>query len=225
MRAYNFASAVDLTVTADGPTANLQSSLVKPPVYLVNVNDTVTATSASPAVFSASAVPVPNGTPVILGGTTAPTGFTLGKTYWAVAANLGAKTFELSATRGGSAINSSSTGTAVTFSANINYGTGAGGQDNDDVDGTEGFQFTPGNSVVVAIQSSADHAGTSIGLQGADPSASDPTVAGAFTDLARVSGISTATQMFNVVLKQFLRYDVVADASEAAGVGAINILA
>lgn len=220
MRAYNFASGLDLATTAHGGEVNLQSSLVKPPVYIKGVVQVVTATSASPAVFTAADVAVPNGTPVVLGGDTAPTGFTAGVTYWSVAAS--GMTFKLAATRGGSAINSSSTGTNVTAEAMIDFGAGNSGAYIED--GKPGFQFTPGNSVVVAIDSAADHAGTSVALQGADPDTSDPTTAGSYTDLFRVSGISTATQMANVVLKQFIRWDVVADASEGADVASITLL-
>lgn len=219
MRAYNFASGLDLATTAHGGEVNLQSSLVKPAIYIKGVTQAVTATSASPAVFTAADTAVPNGTPVILGGT-APTGFTAGVTYWAVASS--GMTFELAATRGGSAINSSSTGTGVTADAMIDFGSGASG--GYDEDGKQGFQFSPGNSVVVAIDSAADHAGTSVALQGADPDASDPTVAGSYSDLFRVSGISTATQLANVVLKQFIRWDIVADASEGADVASITLL-
>ena len=77
----------------------------------------VTATSASPCVFNwntSTPLPFQNGAPIVLGGSAAPTGFTIGTTYYAVACNQAAGTFQLSATQGGAAINSSSTGTAVT---------------------------------------------------------------------------------------------------------------
>lgn len=225
MRAYNFAPTILPTATANGPDVNLNSSLVKPPLYVVDVQDqTVVVTSSSGALFTAANTGIPNGSLVTLGGTVAPTGFTLGQTYYAVSANVGAKTFKLAATRGGGAIAYTDAGTAVTARATVNYGTGAGGQDNDDVDGTQGFQFTPGNSVVVEINSAADHAGTTIALQGADPSPSDPTSAGSYTTLASVVGISAAPQLFQVVLKQFLRWSVVADASEGSANAAITLL-
>jgi hypothetical protein len=80
----------------------------------------VTCTNASPAVFtwSGGALPFQNGAPIVLGGTTAPAGFTLGTRYYVVASNQAAGTFELAATQGGSAINSTSTGTAVTATSN-----------------------------------------------------------------------------------------------------------
>jgi hypothetical protein len=77
----------------------------------------VTATNASPCVFTWNggvAMPFENGAPIILGGTAAPTGFTAGTVYYAIARSQAAGTFELSATQGGAAINSTSTGTAVT---------------------------------------------------------------------------------------------------------------
>lgn len=53
--------------------------------------------------------------PVVLGGTTAPTGFTLGTTYYVVAdGNYTDLTFSLSATPSGAPIGGSSAGTAVT---------------------------------------------------------------------------------------------------------------
>lgn len=72
----------------------------------------VTATSASPAVFTWTAHGALNGDIVVLGGSAVPTGFVAGTQYFVVAK--AANTFELSATSGGAAINSSSTGTAVT---------------------------------------------------------------------------------------------------------------
>lgn len=224
MRAYNFASGIDLATTANGTGVNLQSSLVNPPMYLKAVSQAVTATSASPAVFTAADTALPNGTPVVLGGT-APAGFTAGVTYYVVASGTGgALKFKLAATRGGAAINSSDTGTLVTADAMVDYGTNAGSVVSYIEDGKPGFQFTPGNSVVVAIDSAADHAGTSVALQGADPDTTDPTTAGTYSDLFRVSGISTATQLANVVLKQFIRWSVTADASEGADVASITLL-
>jgi hypothetical protein len=72
-----------------------------------------TATLASPAVFTAAGSSFANGTPVALAasgvvGTALPGGFTSGTTYYVVSAS--GSTFELSATSGGSAINSSSAG-------------------------------------------------------------------------------------------------------------------
>jgi hypothetical protein len=67
-----------------------------------------TATSASPCVFTATGSALTNGTPVQLLGGSAPTGFTNGTTYYVVAA--AGATFELAATPGGTAINSTSTG-------------------------------------------------------------------------------------------------------------------
>lgn len=74
----------------------------------------VTATSASPAVFTAPADYIPTlGDRVKLSATgSVPTGFTAGTTYYVVAPS--GVTFELSATSGGSAINSSSTGSGIT---------------------------------------------------------------------------------------------------------------
>ena len=72
----------------------------------------VTATNASPCVFTWTGNPIVNGQGVYLTGTAVPTGFTAGTTYFAV--GVSGNTFQLSATLGGTAINSTSTGTAVT---------------------------------------------------------------------------------------------------------------
>jgi hypothetical protein len=74
-----------------------------------------TATSASPCVFTAATTALTNGTLVFLGGTAVPTGFTAGTLYYVVGAS--GFTFKLATTLNGTAINSSSTGTAVTVSA------------------------------------------------------------------------------------------------------------
>lgn len=75
----------------------------------------VTATNASPCVFTAATTALPDRTLVFLGGTAVPTGFTAGTFYYVV--NSSALTFQLSLTPGGAAINSTSTGTAVKVSA------------------------------------------------------------------------------------------------------------
>jgi len=78
-----------------------------------------TATNASPCVFTASGMYYGNGTNVFLTGGTAPTGFTNGQAYFVVNTNIGAGTFQLALTAGGSPINSTSTGsgTVNTFQA------------------------------------------------------------------------------------------------------------
>jgi hypothetical protein len=82
----------------------------------------VAATSATPAVFTWAGgtvgLPVQNGAQIVLGGTTVPTGFTAGVTYFVVGASPAAGTFNLAATQGGAAMASTSTGTAVTATSN-----------------------------------------------------------------------------------------------------------
>jgi len=77
-----------------------------------------TATNASPCVFTAPGMYYGNGTNVFLAGSP-PSGFTLGQSYFVVNTNIAAGTFQLSATSGGAAIGSSSTGsgTVLTFQA------------------------------------------------------------------------------------------------------------
>lgn len=67
-----------------------------------------TATDASPAVFTAAGSTYAAGTPVQLVGTSLPTGFTATPVYYVV--NPSTDTFELAATAGGTAINSTSSG-------------------------------------------------------------------------------------------------------------------
>lgn len=77
----------------------------------VSIVTAVTCTSATPGVFTHTAHGMPNGTPVVLGGTAVPTGFTAGTIYYVV--STAANTYSLAATVGGAAITTSSTGTAV----------------------------------------------------------------------------------------------------------------
>ena len=78
---------------------------------------TLTATSASPCVFTvtAGATPSNNNSGTLSAGTggALPTGFTAGTTYYVV--NVSGNTFQLSLTLGGAGVNSSSTGTAPFF--------------------------------------------------------------------------------------------------------------
>lgn len=87
-------------------------TVAAPPSY------SFTATNASPCVFTAAGMYYGNGTNVFLAGSP-PTGFAAGTSYFVVNTNIGAGTFQLSATSGGAAINSTSTGsgTVLTFQA------------------------------------------------------------------------------------------------------------
>jgi hypothetical protein len=79
----------------------------------------VTCTSATPGVCTwGSPLPFQNGAPVILSGTTAPTGLTLGTRYFVVGAAQLAGTFSLAATQGGAAIATTGTGTGLTAASN-----------------------------------------------------------------------------------------------------------
>lgn len=100
-----------------GSVTSLNSGAITNPTSVLTrpssaVTASVTATSATPCVFTWTSSPVINGNPIILGGTAVPTGFTAGTVYYAV--GVSGSTFQLSATVGGAAIASSSTGTAVT---------------------------------------------------------------------------------------------------------------
>lgn len=77
---------------------------------------TVTITNASPAVVSYTAHGLAAGDAVVFASTGAlPTGLTAGTTYYVIAAGLVTNAFEVSATVGGAAINTSSAGSG-TFS-------------------------------------------------------------------------------------------------------------
>ena len=78
-----------------------------------------TATNASPCVFTVPGSALANGVPVSLAGASVPTGFTAGTVYYVVSSS--GSTFELSATSGGSAINSSSTGSGTVTPAVLRY--------------------------------------------------------------------------------------------------------
>jgi hypothetical protein len=98
-----------VTSLVSGAITNPSSTLTRPSSA---VTASVTATDASPCVFTWTSNPLVNGQTVILGGTTAPTGFTAGIVYYVV--GVSGNNFNLAATLGGAAINSTSTGTAVT---------------------------------------------------------------------------------------------------------------
>lgn len=79
----------------------------------------LTATNASPAVFTGTANVYYNGNKVVLSGGTAPAGFTLGSSYFVVNATPGSGTFNLATSRGGSAINSTSTGSGFSGTSGV----------------------------------------------------------------------------------------------------------
>lgn len=78
-----------------------------------------TATNASPCVFTVPGSAPASGTPVALSGASLPAGFTAGTVYYVVSSS--GSTFQLSATSGGSAINSTSTGTGTVTPAVLRY--------------------------------------------------------------------------------------------------------
>jgi hypothetical protein len=108
--------STSMTFSAGTPFANGAADIGRVLTVLDTVS--VTATSASPAVFTGDTLP--NGTIITNIGGTPPTGFSAGTFYYVV--NTSGNTFQLSATPGGTAINSSSTGTSVTV-ASYKFGT------------------------------------------------------------------------------------------------------
>jgi hypothetical protein len=108
-----------ITDSAALPVTSLNSGAITNPTSVLTrpssaVSASVTATNASPCVFTWTANPLVNGDPIILcvSSGTPPTGFTAGQAYYVVA--VATNTFQLSGTVGGAAINSTSTGTSVT---------------------------------------------------------------------------------------------------------------
>lgn len=79
----------------------------------------LTATNASPAVFTGTDNVYYNGNTVVLSGGTAPAGFASATTYYVVNATPASGTFNLSATRGGSAKNSTSTGSGFSGTSGV----------------------------------------------------------------------------------------------------------
>jgi hypothetical protein len=106
-------NSVSPVANIDFPAGTGGSGTVTHAAVGVGIVASVTCTNASPGVFTDTAHGMPVNTPVALGGTAVPTGFTAGTIYYVTAANLAANTYSLSATPGGAAINTSSTGTAV----------------------------------------------------------------------------------------------------------------
>lgn len=83
-------------------------------IYIAHArSSSVTVTSASPGVVSWTGHGLVAGDQVFFGGTTVPTGVTASLPYYVISAGLTADVFEFSATAGGAAINTSSTGSAV----------------------------------------------------------------------------------------------------------------
>jgi hypothetical protein len=101
--------ALPVTSLNSGAITNPAAVLTRPPSA---VSASVTATSATPCVFTWVGNPLVNGQTVILGGTAVPAGFTAGAAYYVV--GVSGNTFQLSATLGGAAIASTSAGSAVT---------------------------------------------------------------------------------------------------------------
>ncbi len=108
-RARIAASSTEFILGIPAPSA--------PTLVVTGTGQSVTVTSATPGVVTWTAHGLVANSPFYFGGTTAPTGTVLGTTYYVTAANLTTNTFTFSATAGGTAIATSSTGTAVTANA------------------------------------------------------------------------------------------------------------
>ena len=108
--AVGAASSLSLIKASDKSYSNITPQVDSSNSSL-NPSQTATITIASPAVVTVSVAP-PNGTPVVFSTTGAlPTGLTAGTVYYVV--NATATTFEVSATVGGSSINTSGTQSGV----------------------------------------------------------------------------------------------------------------
>jgi hypothetical protein len=102
--------------TNSGAITNPASTLTRPASAVASPAAAVPI--ASPAVFTWTAHPFKNGQTVYLQGTTAPGGFTFLQTYFVV--GVATNTFQLAATRGGAAINCTTTAGVGVF-ATLNY--------------------------------------------------------------------------------------------------------
>lgn len=110
-RNYNPHGSTTVTVPSSGSASGSLHYDAMFYITTASVSYSFTATNASPCVFTASGSSYANGNPVQLTGGSLPTGFTAGTTYYVVSAS--GTTFELSATSGGTAINSTSTGSGT----------------------------------------------------------------------------------------------------------------
>src|ERR1700730_16633655 len=105
-----------ITDSAALPVTSLNSNAITNPTSVLTrpasaVSSTVTATNATPCVFTWTANPLVNHQTVVLSGTTAPTGFTLGVPYYVVAQ--ATNTFQLETSIGSGAITSEPTGNSL----------------------------------------------------------------------------------------------------------------
>lgn len=218
MRAVTIGNGVSLNATASQAPINLQSSQVSPPVYIGSPQQNVTCTNASPMVATGT-LALANGTPVVLGGTAVPTGFTAGQVYYVV--NTSGVTFQLSATVGGAAINSSSTGTAVTaFSPSANLGLGANAPPTstavDDESAAVDSPFIVGGPGVVVAKSQAGAGTTSFIVEGANDSMAPAGTPGAYTAIITIAGVQANQVVAQVAsLPQYIRTRVVNGGADA----------
>lgn len=97
--------------TTIAPTQEREVFIIKETAPGTIPASNATATSATPCVFTPTTMLFANGQGVVLGGTP-PTGLSSGVVYYVV--NATATTFQLSATPGGSALGSTSTGSSIT---------------------------------------------------------------------------------------------------------------
>jgi uncharacterized protein (DUF1800 family) len=128
---YNFqlfaASAGQVLIGPPGSTIGA-SQVPQLPTYEVAPSETVSISTGVPAVITLSNHGLAPGTPVIFSSTgSLPTGLTAGTTYYVIAPGITASAFEVSATPGGTAVNTTVAGSGTqTVTANpttFTYGT------------------------------------------------------------------------------------------------------
>jgi len=137
------------------PYVELEDNLENPALFVGSgvpiVNYTgVTATSASPAVFTLPSGSIANGRAVKLGGAV-PGGFTANKVYYVVATS--GSTFELALTVGGAAINSTSAGGSITVYdvTGMQLGTAEISGETGDVTAAPGVPFLEGYTAILTL--------------------------------------------------------------------------
>jgi hypothetical protein len=176
---------------SDGSVATFGATVDR--IYLLNNTDqtwipvskvvaVTSITNASPAVVNYTAHPFAANDPVVFSTDGAlPLGLTAGTVYYVMSTGLTANAFQVSASAGGVAINTSSAGSG-THSVTADYS---------DLSSTAQWQFVQFNSLVIAVQANAapqvydlSSASAFVNLLGSPPQAAYVSVVGRFVVLS-----------------------------------------
>jgi hypothetical protein len=176
---------------SDGTVATFGATVDR--LYLLNNTDqtwtpvskvvaVTSITNASPAVVNYTAHPFAANDPVVFSTSgTLPTGLTAGTVYYVMSTGLTANAFQVSATAGGAAINTSSAGSG-THSVTADYS---------DLSSSAQWQFVQFNSLVIAVQANTvpqvydlSSGSAFVDLAGSPPAAAYVSVVGRFVVLS-----------------------------------------